>query len=91
MSGVMEGFGSEVSILAIVMLALKVARDWQTKRRELKAVEPIRSNPISKGETSTNIILHELYKHGERLERITEDQVDMRVDIAVIKTKLKIG
>lgn len=99
----MEGFGSEVSIATVALLALKVARDFVKERREKQhAVKVIngdnRGNPgnnLGKGGSSTGIVLHMLKEHGEKLHKLDENfhkleegMMNVRVDLAKIETRL---
>lgn len=104
----MEGFGSEVSITAIVLLALKVARDFVKERRERQnAVKVANGNPgnrnpgngnpgihnpnnrnLGRGGTSTDLVLHMLEEHGEKLHNLEGNMTLVRVDLAKVKTRL---
>ena len=97
----MEGFGSEVSLTAIVLLALKVARDFVKERRERRyAVKVVNGNPgnrnpsvhnpnnRNRGGTSTDLVLHMLEEHGEKLHNLEGDMTLVRVDLAKVKTRL---
>ncbi len=102
----LEGFGSEVSITAIVLLALKVARDFVKERREKRyAVKVANGNPgnrnpgngnpgihnpnnRNRGGTSTDLVLHMLEEHGEKLHKLERDMTLVRVDLAKVETRL---
>ena len=99
----MEGFGSEVSITAIALLALKVLRDFVKERREkqhaVKVINgggsnPNRNNPgnrnpgNSRSGTSTDLVLHLLEEHGEKLHNLESSMMDVRVKLAKVETKL---
>ena len=103
----MEGFGSEVSTAAIVLLVLKVARDFIKERRGRRhAVQiinggggghsrnPSNRNPGNRnpgngrGGTSTDLVLHLLEEHGEKLHNLESSMMDVRVKLAKVETKL---
>ena len=94
----MEGFGSEVSVAAIVLLALKVVRDFTKERREkqhaVKVINgggnnPNRNNPGNRrGGTSTDLVLHLLEEHGEKLHNLESSMTNVRVKLAKVETKL---
>jgi hypothetical protein len=104
----MEGFGSEVTTGAIVLLLLNVARAYIKERRErrhaVKVINgsggghnsrnPSNRNPGNRnpgngrGGTSTDLVLHLLEEHGEKLHKLDEDMTDVRVELAKIETRL---
>ena len=100
----LEGFGSELSIGAIIVLALKVLRDFVKERKEKQhAVKVInggnRGNPgnhgLSRGDTSTNIVLHVLEEHGQKLDKLDgdvhkleEEMTNVRIELAGVRTKV---
>ena len=98
----LEGFGSEASLTAIVLLGLKVARDYIKERRERKSAAKVvnggnpgnpgrRNNPRpSSGGTSTDLVLHELKSHGDQLRKLNDDMTDVKVNLAKVNTKLEI-
>lgn len=93
----LEGFGSEVSLTAIVLLGLKVARDFLKERGEKKqAITVANTNGVNpKSGTSTNLVLHVLKEHGEKLKEcgeqfrvLNKDVTDVKINLAEINTKL---
>lgn len=92
----LDGFGSEVSLTAIILLGFKVARDFIKERREhTRAVQVVngnnRHNPGPKsGGTSTDLVLHVLEEHGEQLHTLNKDMTNVKVNLAKINTKLEI-
>lgn len=97
----MDGFGSEASLTAILLLGLKVLRDFLKERREKEyAVKVVHSNGSSnpgKGTSSTNLVLYVLDEHGKQLQGLNENIVginreltSVQVNLAKINTKLEI-
>lgn len=88
----MQGFGSELSIAAVILALAKIFRDvyveWKAKREVVRVVNS-NSNP-GKGSTSTNLTLHLLNDHSKQLVSLNSDMVEVKIDIAKINTKLEV-
>lgn len=90
----LEGFGSELSLTAIVLLGLRVIRDIIKERREKKrAIQVVNGdheshNPGKKNSTSTDLVLHLLEEHGEKLTKLEESARKSDVRLAVVETRL---
>lgn len=96
----LEGFGSEVSLTAIVLLALKVARDYVKERRERQyAVKIINGNPgksessnrngkVNVSGTSTNIVLHVLDEQGGHIRKLEKDISKLGEDMTTVRVDL---
>lgn len=89
----LEGFGSELSLTAIILLGLRVIRDIIKERREKKrAIQVVNGDHEShnpgKNSTSTDLVLHLLEEHGEKLTKLEEGQRKSDVRLAVIETRL---
>lgn len=97
----LEGFGSEASLGAIILLGIKVLRDFVKERRErehaVKVVHSNGGNNPGKGGSSTNLVLHVLDEHGKQLHKLdkgvielNKDLTDVKVNLAKVNTKLEI-
>ena len=100
----LEGFGSEMSVGAIVLVALKVARDYLKERGERKhAIKVVNgnrdpsdqrrnANPGKGGNaSSTNLVLHVLEEHGEKLHKLTDDVTAIKINLAEVNTRCKLN
>lgn len=101
----LEGFGSELSLTAILMIIVKALSDIYMKRREKQRVvevvnssggNPAKGNP-AKDATSMDLILYKVKEnckkldtHSVELKELGKDMTAVKVNLGKINTKLDI-
>lgn len=94
----MEGFGSELSLVALFTIIAKVVADIVVKYRERRqVVEIVKSNNRNKGEpdnpvkgggTSTNLMLYMAKEQESKLEKLDGGVTKLNAEMTEVKVDI---
>ena len=94
----MDGFGSELSFAAVLMIIAKVAADIIVKWRERKQVVEVVNgnnrqngeggNPVKSGSTSTNLMLYMLKQQEAKLEKLDGGVTKLNEEMTDVKVDI---